>query len=223
MNYITEPKTTSDMVFANEGIEDKLLDILCQNYPFPIKGGKNSLLLYGVPGTGKSTYAKVFINEFEATFGGADPVIEQVDCTKTQSISSILSNCIAITNKAGTFFNRSGYHYFIFDEVDNLTVDGQRALKSFLNKSNIVCVLTTNLLHKIDEGLKSRCVPLNFNAAKDDDCIQRFKEVLTDNQLPMLPDDALKEIVKIHNGDWRDMIPTLLWAAKKYEKMFLAA
>lgn len=222
MKYITEPKSTADMVFVDESIKNQLLDILCQDYPFPIKGGKNSLLLYGVPGTGKSTYAKIFLNDFELTFGGIDPYIHITNCQKTQSISSILNTCNAIANRA-SLYNCSGCHYFIFDEVDNMTIDGQRALKSFLNRSNIVCVLTTNYLHKIDEGLKSRCVVLNFNAANDDDTIKRFKDVLTDNQLPILPDVALREIVKIYNGDWRDMVPTLIWAAKEYKKMDHAA
>ncbi|MDG5469350.1 AAA family ATPase [Deltaproteobacteria bacterium IMCC39524] len=222
MNYITAPKTTSDMVFANKGIENKLLDILCQNYPFPIKGGKNSLILYGVPGTGKSTYAEVFLNDFEKTFGGSNPAIHTTDCQKTKNITSILSTCNAIADKAG-IFTCSGHHYFIFDEVDNLTTDGQKALKSFLNRTNIVCVLTTNYLHDINEGLKSRCVQLNFNAASEDDCVERFKKVLADNQLPILPDVALREIAKSNNGDWREMIPLLLWAATEYKKLMLAA
>ena len=222
MTHKTEPKTTDDMVFSSKGIKNIVQDILCQNYPFPRKGGKNSLLLFGVPGTGKSTYAEVFLNDFERTFGGSNPPVHTTDCQKTQNITRILSTCNAIADKAGVFTD-SGLHYFIFDEVDNLTTDGQRALKSFLNRDRIVCVLTTNYLHKIDEGLKSRCVQLNFNAAKEADCIGRFKKVLVDNQLPLLPDIVLREIAKSNNGDWREMMPTSIWAAKADEKMTLAA
>ncbi len=221
MKYNTDPTTTSDMVFANEEAKTTLLDILSQTSPFPI-AGLNSLLLYGVFGTGKTTYASIFLNDFEKTFGGSEALIETIVCEKTQNISTILSACNAIANTT-QHFNSSNYHYFIFDEVDNLTIGAQRALKSFLNRKNIICVLTTNYLDAIDGGVRARCEEINFNAADKDEYINRFKKILTDNQLPLLCDDAYSEIVRMHNGNWRKMIKTLIWAAKEYEKMNLAA
>lgn len=220
MTYKTDPKTTKDMVFTSKDVENKLIEILSQSRPFPI-AGKNSLLLYGTFGTGKSTYAKIFLNDFECNFGGSDPYIEIIECQKAHKINSIINHCNDIAYYVS--FNYSHMHYFIFDEIDNMTNDAQRALKSFLNKKNIVCVLTTNYLDKIDSGVQSRCELINFNAATEAGYIERFKQILTDNQLPMLCDEALCEIVSMHNGDWRQMTSTLIWAANEYKKMTLAA
>ena len=48
------PQSTSEMVFHSDVERDLLLDILNHNIKFP-SNGKNSLLLYGVVGSGKTT------------------------------------------------------------------------------------------------------------------------------------------------------------------------
>ena len=64
-----EPKTTSDMVFSDEHTKRLLNDILTRKLSFP-KNGRNTLLLYGTYGSGKTTYAKVFFDDYEKSYGG---------------------------------------------------------------------------------------------------------------------------------------------------------
>ncbi len=212
MNYKIEPKTTADMVFSSTSVKEKLCDIIFQTQPFPCSG-RNSLLLYGTLGSGKTTYAKVFLNDFEQYFGGDEALIDLINCDNTEKISSIVKRCNSIADYRS--FNTSHLHYFIFDEIDNLKTDAQRALKSFMNRKNVVCVLTTNYLDKIDEGVKSRCELINFNAAEPADYIWRMKRILVENQLPMLSDNVLMRIVKKSNGDWRSINALLLRASNK--------
>lgn len=220
MKYKTEPKTTSDMVFVDEKTKNELMDMINQTSQFPI-AGIHSLLLYGIYGTGKTTYANIFLNDFECHYGGCNPHIETIVCEKGEKISSIINHCNSIAYYES--FNYSGYHYFIFDEVDNLTIPAQRALKSFLTKKNVVCVLTTNFIGAIDDGVIARCEVVNFNASNEVEYFARFKQILMDNKLPLISDEAMGEIVRMYNGNWRKMIKSLTRAARNYGEMTVAA
>ena len=200
------PRKTADMVFANDETKSLIADILHGSYPFPVSG-KSGLCLFGTFGTGKTTYARIFCDEFELMKGGAalaaPPLF--VACDKSEAIDKVLKRCNRICDVLS--FNRSGLHYFIFDEVDNLTDGAQRALKSFLNRTDIVCILTTNYLEKVDKGLLNRCVPLNFNAADPIEIRNRVQAMLLQNGFSPLANDVIDEIVRRSDGGWRDIIP----------------
>lgn len=212
----TTPQSTADMVFANAQTADLIADILSGTYPFPVSG-KTALCLFGNYGTGKTTYANIFCEEFELAKGGAalgmPPTL--VSCDKTKSIDQILKRCVASSNVMS--LNQSDLHYFIFDEVDNLTSDGQRALKGFLNRSDVVCILTTNYLDKVDKGLLNRCVSLNFNAGDPVQIRQRVQQLLRQACLPALNSDLVDEIIEKSDGGWRDIIPVAFRHAKKQQ------
>jgi DNA polymerase III delta prime subunit len=61
-------------------------------------------------------------------------------------------------------FNTSGLHYFVLDEVDNLTKAAQQSLKSALNTKLGAFVLTTNHLSELDKGMLDRCILVEMNA-----------------------------------------------------------
>lgn len=210
--YNTDPKTTTDMVFAEQTSETIIRNILSQKLPFPM-AGKTGLLFYGTFGTGKTTYAEIFCNDFDEVVAGGDaqPFIEFVACDSSEKINTIIKRCESIRSLMP--INLSPYHYFIFDEVDNLTKEGQRKLKSFLNHSNIVCVLTTNYLHEVDDGLRNRCHAINFNAAATADYLPRIKQVLANNNLPVPNDAVLTTLIENAEGSWRDIIGYVLNAS----------
>jgi DNA polymerase III delta prime subunit len=210
----TTPQKTADMVFANTTTEELITDIFSGDYDFP-SSGKTALCLFGSYGTGKTTYASIFCKELELAKSRhaivANPML--VTCDKTENITQMLSRCIASTNFLS--FNHSGYHYFIFDEVDNLTAGAQRALKSFLNQNDIVCVLTTNYLDKVDKGLLNRCVALNFNSGSPDQVKLRVQHLLQQDGLAPLSDELIDDIIQKSEGTWRNIIPAAFRLAKK--------
>lgn len=214
--YKTDPLSTSDMVFGSDTTQSTLNAILSRRLPFP-QSGKNSLLLYGSFGTGKTTYAPIFCKEFEQAIGDptAEPFVETIACDSTAKIDAILKRCERIRSLVP---QTSSYHYFVFDEVDNLTSDAQQRLKSFLNHSKVICVLTTNYVQKVDKGLRDRCYQLAMNAASDAQIALRVHKVLSQNQM-RIDDQMLTDIISNSDGSMRDIVPFALAAAVSLKRV----
>jgi len=212
----TTPQTTADMVFTNTTTENQINAILSGIFPFP-SSGKAALCLFGTHGTGKTTYSNIFCKEFERAKSNTELACNPhfVSCQKTEGIDSILKRCKKMTEFVS--WNKSDYHYFIFDEVDNLTDTAQKALKAFLNTSNIVCVLTTNHLDQLDKGMLSRCINVNFNAAEPEAIRTRVHRVLHDNGL-QLGNDEIDKIIQTSDGSWREILPTATYLATPLSK-----
>lgn len=56
--------------------------------------------------------------------------------------------------------SNSGLHYFIIDEVDNLSKAAQQSLKSAMNTPGAIFILTTNHISELDKGFMDLCVRL---------------------------------------------------------------
>ena len=102
--------------------------------------------------------------------------------------------------------NYSGYHYFILDEVDNLTKNAQASLKSATGLPHTIFILVTNHKAKIDAGVLNRSVHVNCNAGPASDYLHIAKHVLTINGANPISDDMLLPIVKRCNGSVRDIV-----------------
>jgi replication-associated recombination protein RarA len=207
---ITNPRTTADMIFADSTSETLVKALINQILPFPI-AGKSAVMLYGTFGSGKTTYAPIFCRDFERqrSQNKDEVAVEFVSCDSTENITQILKRCENIRELVS--FNHSNLHYFIFDEVDNLTPEAQRKLKAFLNNKNIICVLTTNYVDKVDDGVKSRCHMVNFNATQASNYLPRVKQIIRQNNLPMPSDAELLEKIDNADGDWRDIVPYVMY------------
>ena len=198
------PKSTNDMVFSNTTSKTLIHNILKGSLPFP-KNGVSGLLFYGVYGSGKTTYADIFCNELEIIRGGQQGTanIQLIDCGKVTNFSKTIQNCEGCCNWIP--LNYSNLVYFIFDEVDNLKVHEQRLLKTFMNRENIVCILTTNHLNRVDDGVRDRCYEIDFNAANPNDYLPRLRQLIVQNNLTPLSDKLLLRLVQQSNGSWRKL------------------
>ena len=203
-NTIYQPQTISEIVFGNDESRLVIEDIVNGQLPFPF-GGKTGILLYGAFGTGKTTLARMLpaaieqgqtgnALSFEADFFG---------CQQGHS-GTVIADTLKKQNKVLSF-NASGKHYYIFDEVDNLSKTAQSGLKTTLNSDRGTFILTTNNLSQLDKGVKDRCVLVEMNAATDAEFLPLARRIARDKNV-VLSDAELLIAIAGNNGSFRNVI-----------------
>jgi DNA polymerase III gamma/tau subunit len=103
----------------------------------------------------------------------------------------------------------SRYHYFVLDEVDNLTEAAQASLKAVMNKPTTIFVLTTNYFDKIERGIINRCVTVEMNAAPASAWLDFSKKVLNDAGINNVSDEHLLTVLTPCKGSVRNILDEL--------------
>jgi DNA polymerase III delta prime subunit len=199
-----EPKTINDIIWGNTESRLRIEDIVSGAEALPYCG-KSAILLYGVFGTGKTTLANLLPNAIEKGRSNEDLAIEAdfIACQQGFNGPQVMSLIERVLSK--TSFNASGLHYFVLDEVDNLTKLAQQSLKSSLNTNRGIFILTTNNISELDKGLKDRCVLVEMNAAAISDYLPLAKNLVSDMGVVMSDDDLLPTI-SAAKGSLRNLI-----------------
>lgn len=199
-----EPKTIKDIIWGNAESRLRIEDIVSGAEALPYCG-KSAILLYGVFGTGKTTLANLLPNAIEKGRSNEDLAVEAdfIACQQGFNGPQVMSLIERVLSK--TSFNASGLHYFVLDEVDNLTKLAQQSLKSALNTNRGIFILTTNNISELDKGLKDRCVLVEMNAAAVSDYLPLAKNLVSDMGVVMSDDDLLPTI-SAAKGSLRNLI-----------------
>lgn len=176
MNGLT-PNCIDDFLFSNPADRQMLELILSRKLPFPFSG-KTGILLHGTWGTGKSTFAQLlpelietaYSNTWNMAFG-----VGQMPAPVPSHTQTALFRCggglssTTIVQKVNDYNDRmpmwrfSQHDYFVFDEVDRLTIGAQQSLRSTMDMPRCMFFFTTNYLSKIDPAIINRCHLVEMN------------------------------------------------------------
>ena len=202
---IFEPTTLDDVVISNKHSQVRLAQIVNNQIPFP--DFKVGILIWGVWGTGKTTLARMIPDLMNQARGGAQANSDYHQCSAMNNGSSLLARAEQRTWYGS--FNKDGLHYVILDEVDNLTELAQKQLKAWMNRKDVVFILTTNYLPKVDKGVQNRCYLIEMNAAEPNDWLPLAHRVVAAYGGKPVPNNVLLPVIADCDGSARDILAKL--------------
>jgi len=186
-----------DTYIGNEHLKDKVSAYL-------ESGDLPHLLLFGKAGTGKTTLAKILVNNIE--------------CDYLYINASDENNVETVRTKVKNFASTMGfkdYKVIILDECDYITPNAQAALRNLMETFSKHCrfILTCNFVERIIDPIQSRCQsfqiipPSKKEVAKHTHDILLKENIMSDmNDLKVLIDSGYPDIRRVINAAQRNVV-----------------
>src|SRR5881628_130447 len=175
------------------------------------RGELHSMILWGPPGSGKTTLASLMAHVTGARFVAFSAVLSGV-----KEIRQVVA-------EAETERSRRGRRTILFvDEIHRFNRAQQDAFLPHVEKGTIVLIgaTTENPSFEVNSALLSRCRVYVLRPLGEPEVIQILKAALTDRERGLgaagvrVADDALSQIARLAHGDARAALNVLELAAQ---------
>lgn len=165
--------------------------------------GKKPLLLYGKPGTGKTSSAHALAHDM-----GWEIIELNASDQRTKDAIGRIAGVAGVTHSISGAARR----LIVFDEADNLhgTADrgGAREILEVIRTSRQPLILIANDLYGIPSEIRVKCEPVLFRAVQARSVVPRLKFICASEHLTC-SDPALVRIAERGGGDLRASINML--------------
>ena len=174
-----------DSYIGNEHLQSKVKVYL-------ESGDLPHLLLYGRAGTGKTTLAKLLVNN--------------IDCDYLYINASDENSVEVVREKVKNFASTLGFQtmkVIILDECDYITPNAQAALRNLMETFSKHCrfILTCNYVERIIDPIQSRCQSFQIIPPDRKQVAVHLGNILTKEQV----ESEIEDIVTIVNGGYPDI------------------
>jgi DNA polymerase III delta prime subunit len=130
--------------------------------------------------------------------------------------STAITQTVAKLNVHLNLWHHSKHDYFVFDEVDRLTVGAQQSLRSTMDLPRCMFFFTTNYLSKIDPGIVNRCHLVEMNQVTTPNAYTPLGHAILLNMgvsSGVVSDTTLEGFAKQARGSLRDYTHEVVMAA----------
>jgi len=183
------PSTLDDIVLSKDA----------RHYFNNVKQSGNlpNLLLVGSPGVGKTTLAKIIINDI------LQSQYLYINASDENGIDTIRTKVINFAQTQSIF---GTIKVIVLDECDGLSLDAQKALRNSMEEYHDIArfVLTANYQHKIIPALQSRCHTFVFTPPKEE-YIKRVLHIINEEKVD-IEHNHLSELINKSYPDLRKCI-----------------
>ena len=162
------------------------------------KNDLQNLLLYGTPGTGKTTLAKLIVNNFDCDF-------LYINASDERGIDTIRDKVQGFASSASF----KPIKIIILDEADFLTIQAQASLRNIIETYSRTTrlILTCNYLERIIDPLQSRCQVLKITLPSKKEVAQHVAIILDKEEINYGLEDLVL-VVNKHYPDVRKILNT---------------
>ena len=160
------------------------------------------LLLYGRAGTGKTTLAKLLVNN--------------IDCDHLYINASDENSVDTVRNKVRNFASTIGFKdmkVIILDECDYITPNAQAALRNLMEtfSKHTRFILTCNYVERIIDPIQSRCQPFQIVPPSRKEVAVHLNNILKEENVTFEMDD----VATLVNGGYPDIRRVINFAQRQ--------
>lgn len=157
------------------------------------------LMFYGPAGSGKTTIAMILIRKL------ASARLLLNASSDDRGIATVKTKVKQFA--AAKTMHKNKLNIVLFDEADGLTPDSQLALKNTIETFHKNCrfIFTCNMIDKVIEPIKSRCVTIHFETPPKGTIIRHCSKILKKEKVAFKRKN-LKKIVERYYPDVRSII-----------------